>query len=53
VVWRAERLAYLAPDITSAILDGTQPAKLTSRKLLKISGLPLEWSQQQKMLGFE
>lgn len=50
---RLARLAYLAPDITSAILDGTQPAMLTSRGLLKVPGLPLEWSEQRKTLGFE
>lgn len=49
---RLARLAYLAPDITSAILDGTQPATLTSRSLLKLPGLPLEWTEQRKMLKF-
>lgn len=38
---RLARLAYLAPDITSAILDGNQPATLTSRRLLKLPALPL------------
>lgn len=49
---RLARLAYLAPDITSAILDGTQPATLNSRSLLKLPGLPLEWTEQRKMLKF-
>lgn len=49
---RLARLAYLAPDITSAILNGTQPATLTSRSLLKLPGLPLEWTEQRKMLKF-
>jgi DNA invertase Pin-like site-specific DNA recombinase len=49
---RLARLAYLAPDITSAILDGTQPATLTSRTLLKVPGIPLGWPEQRKMLGF-
>ena len=48
---RLARLAYLAPDITSAILDGTQPATLTSRSLLKLPGLPLAWPEQRKILG--
>lgn len=49
---RLARLAYLAPDITAAILDGSQPATLTSRSLLKLPGLPLAWPEQRKMLGF-
>jgi site-specific DNA recombinase len=49
---RLARLAYLAPDITSAILDGSQPATLTSRSLLKLPGLPLAWPEQRRMLGF-
>ncbi len=50
---RLARLAYLAPDITTAIPDGTQPATLTSRSLLKLPGLPLEWNEQRTRLGFE
>ena len=49
---RLARLAYLAPDITAAILDGTQPTTLTSRRLLKVPGLPLAWADQRKLLGF-
>lgn len=49
---RLARLAYLAPDITTAILDGTQPTTLTSRSLLKRPGLPLAWPEQRKILGF-
>lgn len=49
---RLARLAYLAPDITSAILDGTQPPTLTSRNLLKLPSLPFGWPEQRQMLGF-
>jgi site-specific DNA recombinase len=49
---RLARLAYLAPDITTAILHGAQPAALTSRKLLKLPALPLGWPEQRKLLGF-
>jgi DNA invertase Pin-like site-specific DNA recombinase len=49
---RMARLTFLAPDITAAILDGTQPASLTARKLLKMSEMPLAWTDQRKMLGF-
>ena len=44
------RLAFLAPDITAAILDGKQPAALTVVKLYK--PLPLDWPTQRQMLGF-
>lgn len=49
---RLARLAYLAPDITSAILNGSQPRALTSRRLLKLPALPLGWADQRKLLGF-
>jgi site-specific DNA recombinase len=45
------QLAFLAPDIQQAILDGHQPAGLTIKRLLA-SKLPLEWSAQRKALGF-
>lgn len=45
------QLAFLAPDIQQAILDGHQPAGLTIKRLLA-SKLPLEWSAQRKVLGF-
>lgn len=46
------RLAYLAPDIISSIIDGTQPVDLTGRKILRIGNLPLCWKAQREMLGF-
>lgn len=45
------RLAFLAPDIQRAILDGKQPLDLNLEKLKKTT-IPLAWSQQRKMLGF-
>ncbi|ANK83603.1 MAG: hypothetical protein TEF_18980 [Rhizobiales bacterium NRL2] len=51
-VSRALNLAYLAPDIIEAILDGRQPAGLTARKLKRMNELPLDWTAQRKMLGF-
>ncbi|MBP8183140.1 MAG: hypothetical protein KAX88_03470, partial [Rhodoferax sp.] len=38
------RLAFLAPGIIEAILDGEQPADLTMEDLL--APFPAEWSQQ-------
>ena len=49
---RIVRLAYLAPDITSAILDGRQPASLTAARLAQTSDLPLAWSEQRRVLSF-
>lgn len=43
------RLAYLAPDITQAILEGRQGA-LTLSRIPQV--LPLDWSEQRKLLGF-
>ncbi len=49
---RIVRLAYLAPDITTAILDGRQPANLTAVRLAHVSDLPLAWDAQRQALGF-
>jgi hypothetical protein len=38
---RVLRLAFLAPDITAAILEGRQPPDLTAHKLLLDSRLPI------------
>jgi site-specific DNA recombinase len=46
------RLAYLAPDITTAILDGRQPEGLTATMLVEWSSLPLNWGEQRTALGF-
>ena len=48
---RLARLAFLAPDIVCAILDGRQPAHLTAARLSRITHLPLDWSEQRKMVG--
>jgi site-specific DNA recombinase len=49
---RVVRLSYLAPDITQAILEGSQPRDLTAEKLLAHSRLPLAWYDQRAALGF-
>lgn len=48
---RLVRLNYLAPDIIAAILDGTQPGRLTCRSLTDCD-LPMDWSLQRRLLGF-
>ncbi|MGI4881295.1 MAG: hypothetical protein ACRYG4_27860, partial [Janthinobacterium lividum] len=49
---RLARLAYLAPDIISQILDGTQPPTLVRTRLLAANDLPLCWNAQRQMFGF-
>lgn len=46
------RISYLAPDIISAIIDGTQPIDLTGRKILRIGNVPLCWKAQRELIGF-
>ncbi|MDU8912867.1 recombinase family protein [Aestuariicoccus sp. MJ-SS9] len=45
-------LAWLAPDIAKAILEGRQPSDLPARHLREISHLPLDWEDQRRILGF-
>jgi hypothetical protein len=43
------RLAWLSPKIAGAIVEGRQPARLNSRRLVE-SDIPLRWDQQEYML---
>tara|TARA_R110000868_G_scaffold70819_3_gene207965 strand:- start:291 stop:1946 length:1656 start_codon:yes stop_codon:yes gene_type:complete len=52
LVARTIRLAFLAPDITKAILASNEPSGLTSQKLVRISKLPSDWNAQREVLGF-
>jgi len=45
-------LAFLAPDITEAILAGRQPPELTAETLIKRIDLPLHWDDQRALQGF-
>ena len=49
-VGRILRLAFLAPDIVEAILDGYQPGDLELERLIK--GIPTGWHEQRRVLGF-
>lgn len=51
-VSRVLPLAWLAPDIAAAILEGRQPADLTAKKLRELPDLPLDWAEQRHILGF-
>ena len=48
---RLLRLAYLAPDITAAILDGHQPAGITTTTLIERADLRMSWREQRRTLG--
>ncbi|AXI41802.1 recombinase family protein [Sulfitobacter sp. SK011] len=45
-------LAWLAPDISAAILEGRQPQHLNAKTLRNLRELPLDWIQQRQVLGF-
>jgi site-specific DNA recombinase len=49
VVRQALRLAFLAPEVTSAILEGTQPAGISLSQIPKL--LPLLWTEHRHLLG--
>lgn len=47
---RLVRLAFLAPDLQRAILDGRQPLALTLERLM-YSEIPLSWSDQKALIA--
>ena len=44
-------LAFLAPDIVEAILQGCQPVDLTAARLTNQIDLPLGWGEQRELIG--
>ena len=46
-VSRILRLAYLSPTVVQAILDGSHPAWLTMKDLLR--PLPSDWAEQERL----
>lgn len=44
-------LAFLAPDIVQAIVEGRQPVDLTASRLKRLSDLPASWAEQRKLLA--
>jgi len=52
-VSRTLPLAFLAPEIIEAILDGRQPIDLTPRRLKRMGALPCLWDEQRRRLGFQ
>lgn len=51
-ITKLARLAWLAPDIIGAILEGKQPVTLDRRALLEATNIPLGWVGQRAMFGF-
>jgi site-specific DNA recombinase len=49
VVRQALRLAFISPDVTSAILEGRQPKGLSLAQIPKL--LPLSWTKHRALLG--
>ena len=47
---RLLRLAFLAPDIVTAILNGMHPPQLTANRLMDDTRLPLDWTAQRELL---
>lgn len=51
-LWQLLRISFLAPDVVTAIVEGSQPPSLTGRRLLRATDLPLDWAGQRRVLGF-
>jgi len=49
-ITRLLRLAFLAPDIVTAILHGRHPPQLTANRLMDDTRLPLDWTAQREFL---
>jgi site-specific DNA recombinase len=52
-VYTLLRLPWLAPDITTAIVNGRQPPQLNAKRLMRMTAhLPANWAEQRVLLGF-
>jgi site-specific DNA recombinase len=52
-VYTLLRLPWLAPDITTAIVNGKQPPQLSAKRLMRLTArLPIDWAEQRTLLGF-
>jgi site-specific DNA recombinase len=49
-ITRLVRLAFLAPDIVTVILNGRHPPQLTANRLMDDTRLPLDWRAQRELL---
>lgn len=48
---RVLRLAFLAPEVVAAILQGRQPPEVTAKRLSLDARLPLGWADQAAAVG--
>lgn len=46
------QMAFLSPTIMSAILEGRQPAHLTTETFVR-TDIPLDWAEQARAFGFD
>src|ERR1700722_20198586 len=52
-IYNLLRLPWLAPDITTAIINGRQPRQLNAKSLMRqASRFPAGWPEQRAQLGF-
>jgi site-specific DNA recombinase len=52
-VTQAVYLAFLAPDIVERLIRGDHPDWLGVRRLLAMAPLPMEWTEQRRVLGMD
>jgi site-specific DNA recombinase len=50
---QVDALAFLAPSIVGAILEGRQPADLSLKQLMYRTDLAASWHSQRQQLGFQ
>lgn len=48
-VTRVVRLAYLAPDVTAAMLQGGQKAGIGAHELTQTDAIPASWTEQRRL----
>jgi hypothetical protein len=52
-VTRVTHLAMLAPDIVQNITRGDHPPALNAERLIHLVPLPMDWTEQRSLLGFD
>ena len=52
-VRRVTYLGTLAPDIVQSIFRGDHPPALNAERLIHMVPLPMDWSEQPALLGFD
>lgn len=52
-VTRVTHLVILAPDTVQSIVRGVHPPALNAERLIRQLRLPMDWSEQRTLLGFD